>query len=90
MISVVTGISLVVVIIVISFLFAKILLWKSLLTLLCIRIIVLVMILLLIYSNKQMFVFVKRSLLPSQIDSNPSIPHDNPTPDIERNIQEPI
>ena len=90
MISVVTGISLVVVIIVISFVFAKILLWKSLLTLLCIRIIVLVMILLLIYSNKQMFVFVKRSLLPSQIDSNPSIPHNNPTPDIERNVQEPI
>ena len=59
-ISVVTGILIVVVIIVLSFLFAKIDLWKSLLTLLCLRIIVLVAILLFIYSNPHLFNYFKK------------------------------
>ena len=77
-ISVVTGILIVVVIIVLSFLFAKIDLWKSLLTLLCLRIIVLVAILLFIYSNPHLFSFVKNNLKVCQGD--PFIQHTNPAP----------
>ena len=79
-ISVVTAILIVAVIIVISHIFARNALWKSLLTLLCTRIIVLVMILLLVYSNQHLFNFVKNCLRSFQGNPHPSTPQNDPTP----------
>ena len=83
MISIVVGISLIIIIIVISSVFAKSIVLTSLITLLCVRIIAFVTILLLIYSNDRMFAFIKTHLLKCHTAPDPNVSQVNPLPNQE-------
>ena len=89
MISVAVVLAIVMLTIILSSLYAKILLWKSLLIVFCVRSIVLFMILLTIYSNERMFLFVKNSLIPFYVDPDPEIPQVNSAPNDESPDQSP-
>ena len=77
MISIVIGTSFIIMVIVISSVYAKSIVLTSLITLLCVRIIAFVTILLLICSNDRMFSFFKINLLKCQISPENNIPQDN-------------
>ena len=81
MISIVVGISLIIIVIVISSVYAKSIVLTSLITLLCVRIIAFVTILLLIYSNDRMFVFIKTHLLKCHTAPDLNVSQVNPLPD---------
>ena len=90
MISVAVVLSIFMIIIILSSLYAKILLWKSLLIVLCVRIMVLLMILLTIYSNERMYLFIENNLMPFQVYLDPEIAHVNPAPTAESPVQQSI
>ena len=90
MISGAVVLSIVMLIVILASLYARIVLWKSLLIVLCVRMIVLFMILLVIYSNEKMSLFVKNSLMPFQVNPDPEISQVDSAPNEEIPVQEPI
>ena len=70
--------------------YASIRLWKNLLILFCSRIIASLLILLVMYSNESMFLFVKKNIIPFQIYPDPEIPQVNSAQHDERPVEVPI